>query len=584
MKDFVHPRAGADAGARGSLSPIHSLRRPFGIAAWLCITAAGSASGQVVRGTVSSAVTGGRVPGAVVLLLDSSLTAHARALTSDSGTFAVGAGVSGRFHLEVKRIGFRPTESPVFELRADTTVAIALADIPFVLPEVAIRDRQNCRVHPDTSAAGAATFALWEQAKTALFAAAITLDEREYRFTKLLHVRLYDTRRHQLTEIALSNFESEGTAPWVSLPAERIRRDGYVTEDDSGMTFYAPDLDVLLSPYFAEEHCFRLTSAPPPDSGEIGLDFEPAGRPRHVEIRGTLWLDSTSVELRTLRFTFVNLPISTSPLDTLVGGRADFARLETGAWVLPSWSIRMPTPIRPRRSFSSFSELPVGGGRAHWQLTTDWIRVSGGDVRTISRNDSTHTVLWQHRTGTVRIRAATASASDTLPEDALVRLTGSPYAGHPDIGGHVRFEQVIPGTYLFEATTPLHDLVGAVPARVAVTARPGELVEGTVVLQPLARAAAAACGERSLDRNAAVLAGTVSSGDGTPAARARVTVEWTGGDDHADTRGDGWFRICNVPKGTLLLIKASRDRALATTTVTLGPDEIVHPLMLRMTP
>jgi hypothetical protein len=482
-----------------------------------------TASGQIVRGTVSSAVTGGRVAGAVVLLLDSNLTAHARALTSDSGTFTIGAGAPGRYHLEVKHIGFRPSESATFGLQADTTVALTLNDIPFVLPAVAVRDRQDCRSHPDTTAAAAATFALWEQARTAVLASAITLEGNAYHFTKLLHARLYDTKRRELTGIGLRDVESDGTAPWVSLGAEQLRRDGYATEDDAGMTFYAPDLDVLLSPYFADAHCFRLTSAAPPDSGEIGLDFEPVGRVRHVEIRGTLWLDSATTVLRTLRFAFVNLPVSTPAGDTLLGGHVDFTRLESGAWILPSWSIRMPTPTRSRPNYSSFTGLPVGGRRAHWQLTTDQIRVQGGELRAVTRNDSARSVIWQHRTGTVRIFASAPDAPDRpAAGDVIVRLTGSPYEGHPDIGGHVRFEQVIPGAYLFEATTALQDLIRATPPRVVVTARPGEVVEGRVVLQPLATAAAQACNVRSLDRNTAVLAGTVSLGGGEGGGDRRV--------------------------------------------------------------
>src|SRR5205823_8755300 len=111
------------------------------------------AAAQLVHGTVSSAVAAGRLPGAVVLLLDSSLTTRARALTSDSGTFTIGAGASGRFHLKVMRIGFRPTESPAFDLRIDTTVALALTHIPVVLPAVTTRDRGDCRLHPDTTEA-----------------------------------------------------------------------------------------------------------------------------------------------------------------------------------------------------------------------------------------------------------------------------------------------------------------------------------------------------------------------------------------------------------------------------------------------
>lgn len=554
------------------------FRRLLNLALLSAATLAATAEAQVVRGTVSSAVAGGRVPGAVVLLLDSALTAHARALTSDSGTFTISAGVPGRFYLKVMHLGFQPTVSPTFDLRADTTIAVALTDIPLILPALAILDRR-CRMHSDTTSAGVTTFALLDQARTAILAAAITLEEREYRFTKLLQIRVYDTKHHELRDVDLDELETEGTAPWVSLPAEQLRRDGYATEDDSGMTFYAPDLDVLLSPYFAESHCFRITNDAPPTPGEIGLDFEPPSRSPHVEIRGTIWLDSTSSELRTIRFTFVNLPLKLSPLDTLLGGHVDFERLSTGAWILPSWSIRMPTPVRTLRLFSSF-EL-VGHGRVHWQLSTDFIRVSGGDLRNVKRNDSTGTVLWQHATGTARIFAGLPEHPDRPAPGVIVRLTGSPYEGPADAGGHVLFAQMMPGRYLFEATTALHDLIEATPARAPVTVTVGDTAQATVVLQPLIEAAAAVCRERTLDRNTALLAGRVSLGE-TLVGKARVTVEWPDGEEHADTRRDGWFRMCGIPTGKLLLIKATRGDAMATLALTLGSAEIVHPLVLHL--
>jgi hypothetical protein len=158
------------------------------------------------------------------------------------------------------------------------------------------------------------------------------------------------------------------------------------------------------------------------------------------------------------------------------------------------------------------------------------------------------------------------------------------YAGHADVGGQVRFEQVMPGPYLFELTTPLEDAIEATPLRVAVTARAGEVAEGKIVLEPLSHAAAEACGMRSLDKGTAVLAGRIALGSGDPAAKARVTVEWTGDERHTDTRDDGWFRICGVPTGTLLLVKASHGSELATSALTPDAAEIVHPLALRMTP
>ncbi|HEY2378287.1 MAG TPA: carboxypeptidase-like regulatory domain-containing protein [Gemmatimonadaceae bacterium] len=540
---------------------------------------------QVIHGTVTSAVANGRVPGAVVLLRDSSLT-YARALTSDSGTFTIGAGVPGRYYLRVMRIGFRPTESAAFDLRGDTTVALTLTDIPVVLPEVATRDRGDCHVHTDSTPAATATYALWEQAKTALFAAAITLEERDYRFTKVLHVRTYDTKHQQLRDVSLRELEAEGTAPWASLPAEKLRKDGYATEDDSGMTFFAPDLDVLLSPYFADEHCFRLTASRRPDPSELGLDFEPAHSPKHVEIRGTLWLDSATTELRALTFTYVNLPIDLSRGDTLLGGRVSFKRLATGAWILPNWNIRMPTPLRTLHTSAmrGLEPMPVSAGRrGRWRLTTDVVRVAGGDLRAVKRGDSTQTVLWRKETGTVRVFAALSADGNAKPAaGAIVRLVGSPYEADADAGAHVRFEQVLPGEYLFEATTALHEIIDAVPARVAVTAKPNEVVDARVNLIPLAAAAATVCQVDALEKDRAVVAGRVWFGDSTLVAHARVAVEWPGGDAHADTRDDGWFRICNVPTGTLLLVKASRGSELSTTTVTIAPGEIVQPLVLRL--
>ena len=544
-----------------------------------------AAGAQVIRGTVSSTVAAGRVSGAVVLLLDSSLTTYARALTSDSGTFSIGVGAPGRFHLKVMRIGFRPTESRVFALTRDTSVHLELTDIPVVLPRVTTRDRNDCRLHPDSSDSAALTFALWEQARTALLATAITLEQHDYRFAKLQHLRVYDMPQHALRDIALREIETHGSAPWTSLPAETLRVKGYATEDDSGMTFFAPDINVLLSPYFVETHCFRLARADPPP-GSLGLDFEPAGRPRHVEIRGTLWLDAGSKELRSLDFTFVNLPISAP--DTLLGGHIDFTRLTTGGWVIPSWNIRMPTPIRPgvRRWAPGFGPRTIAASRGRWRLTADLVRVAGGDLRAVRRGDGSDSVLWRRRTGSALVQAVTRTDSGLATvAGVMVRLSGSPYGGYSAIDGTVRFDQVLPGTYLFEATTPLHDAIEANAERTLVSVRADTLVEVRVVLQPLADAAADACRDQRLGRRESVLAGRVTLGENdSPMPRVRVTLEWPGGDAEARSRDDGYYRICGVPRGKLVLVRASAERYMVTQTLTLGSKELVRRVDLKLQP
>jgi hypothetical protein len=579
----ARPSAGSRHGARSHTPGAGTRRIARALAILSAISLPSAASAQVIHGTVSSAVGAGRVRGAVVLLVDSSLTTFARALTSDSGTFSIGAGAPGRFHLKVMRIGFRPTESLGFDLRRDTTIDVALADIPVILPAVTTRDRNDCRLHPDTTEAGLLTFALWDQARTAILAAAITLEGHDYRFAKLLHLRVYDVKQHALRDIALRETETRGATPWTSLPAEQLRHDGYVAQDDSGMTFYAPDLDVLLSPYFTEEHCFHLATATPPDSTLVGIDFEPAERPRHVEIRGTLWLDAASKELRSLGFTFVNLPVSA---DTLIGGHVDFARLTTGGWILPGWSIRMPTPVRSgvtRLYPSDFGARTVISSHGRWRLSTDFIRVAGGDVRAVRRGDLDETILWRRPTGSARVRALAAGDTGQAAAGAIIRLAGSPYGGNADMRGRVRFEQVMPGTYLFEASTPLLDALDVGADRAAVTVRAGEVAEGVVKLKDLGSAAAEACKVHELDHDTGVLAGHVLLGD-DPVAKVRVSLEWIGGDPSMESRDDGYFRFCGVPIGKLILVRASRDRLMVTTTVTLAPGEIVRPLELRLQP
>ena len=555
-----------------------------------CLAAAlpAAAGAQIIRGTVTSAVGAGRVSGAVVLLLDSGLTSYARALTSDSGTFSIGVGAPGRFHLKVMRIGFRPTESRVFTLSSDTTVHLELTDIPVVLPRVTTRDRNDCRLHPDSSESAALTFELLEQARTALLATAITLEQQEYRFAKLQHFRVYDMRERALRDIALREIESHGSAPWTSLPAEQLREKGYATEDDSGMTFFAPDLDVLLSPYFTEAHCFRLAhaDAPAASPGAIGLGFEPAGRPRHVEIRGTLWLDTASKELRSVGFTFVNLPISAP--DTLLGGHIDFARLTTGGWIIPSWNIRMPTPIRPgARSWApGFGPRTVAASRGRWRLTADLIRVAGGDLRAVRRGNAADSVLWQRRTGGVLVQAVTRTDKGFVAAPAvMVRLSGSPYGGYSSIDGSVRFDQVLPGTYLFEATTPLHDAIEAPGERTVVSVRADTVVEARVVLPPLADAAAGACRDQRLGGGESVLAGRVTLGENdSPMPRVHVTLEWPGGDLETRTRDDGYYRICGLPRGKLILVRASVESYMVTQTLTIDREELVKQLDLKLRP
>ena len=102
----------------------------------------------------------------------------------------------------------------------------------------------------------------------------------------------------------------------------------------------------------------------------------------------------------------------------------------------------------------------------------------------------------------MRVRALTPTDSGPSPASGvIVRLTGSPYGGYSTVDGHVRFEQVLPGTYLFEATTPLHDAIEAPAERTAVTVQADAMLESQVTLKPLAEAAGEVCADTRLGRH-----------------------------------------------------------------------------------
>jgi hypothetical protein len=58
------------------------------------------------------------------------------------------------------------------------------------------------------------------------------------------------------------------------------------------------------------------------------------------DVRGTLWLDARTFELKLVEFKYSRLPVATT--NRHVGGEVRFARLPTGAWIVERWFIRMP--------------------------------------------------------------------------------------------------------------------------------------------------------------------------------------------------------------------------------------------------
>ena len=300
-----------------------------------------SAGAQVVRGTVSERATATALPGVVLAVLDSAGATLLQALTDEKGTFEIRLPGTGTYSIDAKRIGVRRVRTPAFTIAAGETrkVDITVEPLAAVLSDVRVTGRSSCVRNP---AANARTAALWEEARAALTAAVIsqtlkTTNDSVIRYQRKLDVNtwrvLYEDRRR--VSVATDR-------PFRSMPAEVLSVGGYVTVNQDGtVDYYAPDAEVLLSDTFLADHCFKiqsgnLTTRP----GQIGLAFQPIPERKKPDIKGVLWLDGKTAELKTLEFEYTWLPNEIRPVD--YGGTVSFFRMPGGRWIVRSWRIRMP--------------------------------------------------------------------------------------------------------------------------------------------------------------------------------------------------------------------------------------------------
>jgi hypothetical protein len=71
-----------------------------------------------------------------------------------------------------------------------------------------------------------------------------------------------------------------------------------------------------------------------------GQSFEPATERNVPDVRGTIWLDARTLELRLVEFRYSRLPFPTDNRN--IGGEVHVARLASGAWFVERWFIRIP--------------------------------------------------------------------------------------------------------------------------------------------------------------------------------------------------------------------------------------------------
>lgn len=543
----------------------------------------GVAFAQNVRGTITEQASQRPIAGAVVFLIDSNSAVVARDLTSETGSYRLSAPRAGTYRVRTLRIGFRPVVSAALQLSEgpDATLPLAIESVPVSLGAVRVERRANCPARQDVARA----YNAWNEVVTALNAALLSSRLRGTSATILGYDRWTAPGSNVVLRQGMNVKSGMSGQPWRSIPADSLHRTGFVVTDDAGVTtYFAPDLDVLLSDVFLQDHCLQLRDA---KDGAIAIEFTPArDRGRIPEIRGFVWLDSASLELRRLQFRYVNVPAAISEVDA--GGELEFLKLRSGHWVISRWEVRMPSAMKQDRSES------YAGLRSSPSIRVTEVKATGGDLLSVVQGDDT---LWalppRAFQGTVL-----DSASGRPVAGARVFISGTAYSTTADARGRFHIPDMLPGAYTLLVHTAELDSLAA--RHVAPVLLVEQMRDVEVRVAGPASVIRRWCPAIPRNEHSAsnvplgMLLGVVIAHDSTPVHGAGVVLAWnefTIGPAGVTVRprritvttdSEGVYRACGVPTAQWINLGTEFDGSAFPTPVRIESDSKTKRLDIRL--
>lgn len=296
------------------------------------------------------------IGGALVGLLDGDKTV-AEALSSANGTVTISSS-PGTYRVRVRRIGFRPFVSDPVTLPFKGELLLRVESQRIVLDAMVVSATAQCgAIRRDAQTLST----VWDEITKALRASQLTQAD-------LSNIRLMMTYKRELGrngEVVSRDSSIRpvtGQRPFGAPDISSLRRRGYVRGNpEAGWEYFGPDEAVLLSDDFAATHCFRVVRDSKKREGQIGVAFEPAPSRMLSDIKGVLWVDEKTSELRDIRFVYVNAGVLT---EFEPGGFTKFRRVASGTWIVSEWQLRMPkleARFGSRDSISQVGTMESGG-------------------------------------------------------------------------------------------------------------------------------------------------------------------------------------------------------------------------------
>lgn len=545
-----------------------------------------SLSAQTVRGRILQAGTGVPVVGALVELRRAadSLVVD-RVLTDEGGRFSVEARAAGTFRLNAERIGFRDWTSGIFQLTAGESVSriIRVSTQPVRVAALSVEAKRKCLLAREQ---GLATARVWGEVRKALRLTLLSQKGEAYEYVKRDFKRELSVSGHKVRSEEATVDTTLRPRPYTSLPARELARAGFVRgKIATGRTYYAPDVETLLSDPFVETHCIEV-AGDRDVNGErwIGLAFRPLDTRSLPDVAGTLWLAAQGSELREMDFNYVNvdlpltpkhrkgegtpggmLPIPGRTSNEEFGGKITFTRLPTGRWIIRDWVLTLPL---------------AGAVDAWWNPNQRYAYVltgrheEGGEVLRV-RTDSGQ-VLFQH--GRAVLTGFVADSTRGAPlVGAVVSLEGTRWSDTTDQNGRYRMTGLPGGDYRVRVRHPRLDSLGIGALTRDVTLGEGTVREVSFGVPSWRSLLAGGC---TAEAGSGTLVGVVRDADsGAPLSGAHVTVlpaapRPTAGADAPlaarQTGPRGTFGFCGLPPDRVLRVAVRADgRPPVSTTVVL---------------
>ena len=510
---------------------------------------------QPVSGIVLEEGSGKPVPGAMVLLYDSTDIRVDRTLTNPAGRFILQARSLGTHHVTVQRIGyvdwstrpFRPEAGGMFLTIAVPFEAISLEGLD-------VSGARRCETGLEE---GAATARVWEEARKALAAEVYTRETGLYRYTLLRYQRQLDRNARKILDEQIQAWKHLRD-PYLSQPIERLLTWGFVQPSDSDNMYYAPDAGTFLSEAFLETHCFGLREG---DGGRIGLTFEPLPDRKVAEIKGVLWLNAATSELEQLEFLYQNILQHREVGKP--GGEVAFTRLPNGAWIVREWAVRGPRleqVVRGRLRRVGYTEE----GGITWAITDP----AG---RTILHADSA-TI---QGVVTDSVRAGPPAAP------VVVKVRGTDSRAVTEEDGSFLLTGLDEGRHLLAVQHPLLSEWGlASPVMLAVEGGLGQVAYVRLRVPTVTEALVSSCGGAPRPGETTAFLGRITGPEGAPKDRMTVAASWAHASGYTvpgiaapagpeGTEGRGWtidrdgasvtaitttdrrglFLLCDIPDG-----------------------------------